>query len=100
VAGKHPDVLSMDNSGQSELRFNNIIITMTMTRLLKCIIDPLMCGRTMVAMTDYCDNVMVIYMESIVTLKYIVTISLSSMIHLHHNLFLPYLVVVIIVDYS
>ena len=56
VAGKHPDALSMDNSGHSELRFNIIIITMTMTRLLKCIIDPLMCGRTMVAMTEYCDT--------------------------------------------
>jgi hypothetical protein len=34
-----------------------------MMRLLKCIIKPLMCGETMVAMTEYCDNVMVTYME-------------------------------------
>ena len=29
----------------------------------KCIIKTLMCGGTMVAMTEYCDNVMVTYME-------------------------------------
>ena len=61
-----------------------ILINMMMIQLLKCIIETLMCGGTMVAMTTYCDNV-------------IATMSLSSMIHLHHYLSLPYLVVVFIV---
>ena len=59
-----PDTLSMNKSGHSELwLIIIIIITMMMIRLLKCIIETLMSGGTMVAMTKYCENVMVTYME-------------------------------------
>jgi hypothetical protein len=40
-----------------------ILINMMMIQLLKCIIETLMCGGTMVAMTKCCDNVLVTYME-------------------------------------
>ena len=64
---EYRDDLLVDNSEHSELWpiiiIIIIIITVTMVWLLKCIIEPLMCGETIVAMTEYCDNIMVTYMD-------------------------------------